>query len=388
VGSITSYESASGKRYRVRYRKPDHAQTDKRGFRTKRDAELYLASIEISKARGEYVDATAAKVTIGELGAIWLMSQTHLKPSSRDAVDIAWRLFVEPMWGDIAVGTIRHSEVQTWVSQLGTGDAKTAHNAGPRSATVVIRAFGVLAAILDVALRDRRISSNPARHVSLPRKKKKQHVYLTHNQVSLLAEQADAKATLLLTLAYTGLRWGEAVGLRVKDLNALRRRLSVRENAVRVGGIIIVGTPKTHASRSVPFPDLLTFHLAKSAESKSPDQLLFGGGTTHLATPSAHDGWFVAAVTKAQAIDPSFPRVTPHDLRHTAASLAISAGANVKAVQRMLGHASASMTLDTYADLFDDDLDGVAVALNLQALSSNVGKMWANGSHSPLNNPT
>nr|WP_231369305.1 site-specific integrase [Frigoribacterium sp. CG_9.8] len=291
------------------------------------------------------------------------------------------------MWGDIGVGTIRHSEVQTWVSQLGTGDAKTAHNAGPRSATVVIRAFGVLAAILDVALRDRRISSNPARRVSLPRKKKKQHVYLTHNQVGLLAEQAGAKATLLLTLAYTGLRWGEAVGLRLKDLNTLRHRLSVRENAVRVGGVIVVGTPKTHASRSVPFPDLLTFHLAKTAENKSPDQLLFGDGMTHLATPSAHDGWFVAAVTKAQAIDPSFPRVTPHDLRHTAASLAISAGANVKAVQRMLGHASASMTLDTYADLFDDDLDGVAVALNVQAMSSNVGKMWANSSTGPLNNP-
>ena len=58
------------------------------------------------------------------------------------------------------------------------------------------------------------------------------------------------------------------------------------------------------------------------------------------------------------------PRVTPHDLRHTAASLAISAGANVKAVQRMLGHASAAMTLDTYADLFDDDLDLVAAALS------------------------
>ena len=59
-----------------------------------------------------------------------------------------------------------------------------------------------------------------------------------------------------------------------------------------------------------------------------------------------------------------FPRVTPHDLRHTAASLAISAGANVKAVQRMLGHASAAMTLDTYADLFDDDLDAVSAALD------------------------
>jgi integrase len=61
---------------------------------------------------------------------------------------------------------------------------------------------------------------------------------------------------------------------------------------------------------------------------------------------------------------PSIPRLTPHDLRHTAASLAISSGANVKAVQRMLGHASAAMTLDTYADLFDDDLDAVASRLN------------------------
>ena len=79
----------------------------------------------------------------------------------------------------------------------------------------------------------------------------------------------------------------------------------------------------------------------------------------------------------AQKADLESPRVPPHDLRHTAASLTISAGANVKAVQRMLGHASASMTLDTYNDLFDDDLDGVVVALNAQAMISNVGKVWA-----------
>jgi integrase len=56
--------------------------------------------------------------------------------------------------------------------------------------------------------------------------------------------------------------------------------------------------------------------------------------------------------------------ITPHGLRHSAASLAVSVGANVKAVPRMLGHAKASMTLDVYADLFDDDLDGVAVSLD------------------------
>lgn len=70
------------------------------------------------------------------------------------------------------------------------------------------------------------------------------------------------------------------------------------------------------------------------------------------------------------AKDPTFPRLTPHELRHTAASLAISAGANVKAVQRMLGHASAAMTLDTYADLFDDDLDYVAEALSVARRAS------------------
>lgn len=124
----------------------------------------------------------------------------------------------------------------------------------------------MLAAILDTALRDHRISSNPARGVSLPLEVKKPHISLTHNQVSLLAEHAGDKSTLLLTLVSTGLRWGEAVGPRVRDLNPFRYRLNVRENAVRVGGRILVGTPKTHAARSVPFPVLLTVHLAKAAE--------------------------------------------------------------------------------------------------------------------------
>jgi integrase len=74
------------------------------------------------------------------------------------------------------------------------------------------------------------------------------------------------------------------------------------------------------------------------------------------------------AVRRCQAADPTFPRVSAHALRHNAASLAISAGANPTVVQRMLGHASAAMTLDIYADLFESDLDTVA---------ENVGRMWA-----------
>ncbi len=73
---------------------------------------------------------------------------------------------------------------------------------------------------------------------------------------------------------------------------------------------------------------------------------------------------FVPAVASLSEVRRVVPSITPHDLRHTAVSLAVSAGANVKAVQRMLGHAKASMTLDVYADLFEDDLDSVADSLD------------------------
>ena len=78
-----------------------------------------------------------------------------------------------------------------------------------------------------------------------------------------------------------------------------------------------------------------------------------------LRNHNARAAWFDDAARAA-----GIPGLTPHELRHTAASLAVHAGANVKAVQRMLGHASAAMTLDRYADLFDDNLDDVADRLD------------------------
>ncbi|GHD50687.1 site-specific integrase [Mycetocola manganoxydans] len=371
MGSVQAYETAAGKRWRVLYRRPDHQQTQKRGFPNKKAAELYLASVEISKANGEYVDPAAARAVVGDLGVEWLARQTHLKPSAFRSLDSAWRVHVEPRWGATPIAAIMHTDVQKWVSELGTGTK----NEKPKGSTTVKRSYGVLAAILDDAVRDRRLSSNPARGVNLPRKTSKKRVYLTHAQVQLLADSAGVQSTLVLFLAYTGLRWGEATGMRVQDLDALRRRVSVHENAVNVGGRIVVGTPKSHASRSVPFPDFLSEPLARLCEGKERSALLFGNGRDHLRSPDVRDGWYVSAIRKAQRIDPTFPTLTLHDLRHTAASLAISAGANVKAVQRMLGHASAAMTLDTYADLFDDDLDAVATALNHAKANSTVAKV-------------
>ncbi|WP_343212860.1 site-specific integrase [Arthrobacter sp. H20] len=237
----------------------------------------------------------------------------------------------------------------------------------------MIRAYGVLASILDEAVADRRILTNPARGVNLPRKVKKQHVYLSHEQIHRLAEESKYP-TLVLVLAYCGIRWGEAAALRVKDLDMLKRRLRVEENAVQVGSRIEVGTPKNHKRRTVPFPRFLAEPLARQCEGKERDALVFSGADGgYLRSARVHDdnqSWFAGAVKRADV-----PRVTPHDLRHSAASFAVSAGANVKAVQRMLGHSSAAMTLDVYAELFEDDLDAVADALDRAVSYSVVAKM-------------
>ena len=357
MGSVTPYETAKGRRYRARYRKPDGAETEKRGFVTKREAELFLSTVTVAKVTGNYIDPALSKVRIGDLAAVWLESKQPpmLKPASFQPLVTSWNAHVAPVWGHRELSSIQKSEVQAWVSDLATR----------KSRSVVMRALGVLAGVIEMAVDDQRIATNPARNLrTLPQRSvAKPRVYLTHEQVHILATNS-AHPTLVLVLAYTGLRWGEATALRVRHVSPARRRFSIEENAVLVKWEIHVGTPKTHERRSVPYPERLAPLIKAACADKLPEGLLFGNGVTHMKRESDARSWFAVAVRRAQKEDPSISRLTPHDLRHTAASLAISAGANVKAVQRMLGHASAAMTLDTYADLFDDDLDAVAARLN------------------------
>lgn len=366
MATITPYETKAGKRYRVRYRKPDGAQTDKRGFKTKREAQLFAATVTVSKATGEYIDPSRGRATIAQLAPAWFVSKEgSLKPSAYYPLVSTWKNHIEETWGHREITSIEPTEVKTWVGKL----------AAKRSSTVVARAVGVLAGILDDAVEDRRIHKNPARGIKVKKKKGKARLYLTHDQVHRLAAASEHPA-LVLTLAYTGIRWGESAGLRVRNINELRRRLSIEENAVSVAGVVHLGTPKTHEKRTVPYPAFLGPRLAQVAKGKPQGAFLFGDGSKPLLIPHSFRGWFNVAVESVQTDDEAFPRVTLHDLRHTAASLAISAGANVKAVQRMLGHASAAMTLDTYADLFEDDLDGVAARLGDAAREAGEGKAW------------
>lgn len=247
--------------------------------------------------------------------------------------------------------------------------------AKPVGASVVSCAHYVLRSILADAVSDSLLARNQAAGVKLPHRTRKRPAYLTHEQVGGLAAKAGEYQGLVLLLAYTGARWGEAISLRLRDLDMLRRRVTISENAVQVGSLIVVGTPKAHKQRNFPLPEFLLPYLARQCEGKGREDLVFPrDGGRRPKRPHPVSGWFAKAVSQS-----GIPRITPHDLRHTAASLAVSAAANVKAVQKMLGHASAAMTLDLYADLFDDDLEAVATALHDARVRESVGKMWARG---------
>ena len=195
----------------------------------------------------------------------------------------------------------------------------------------------------------------------------------------------------MLLLGVGGLRWGEAAALRPCDIDWLKRRVNLTRNAVMVSDKVIMGTLKGNKNRTVVVPQFVIDALSIAAAGKGREELLWATGFgTPMGPPAPNTSWLAYAVKRCQqAADaaraqearhgqepttPAFPRITAHALRHTAASLAISSGANPKVVQRMLGHASAAMTLDVYADLFESDLDAAA---------ESVGKMWARAVGSP-----
>lgn len=358
MATIEGYQNASGaKLYMVRYRKPDRKQTMKRGFTTKRDAQDFANTVEVRKLEGGYVAPALGRVTVADIAPIWLSrKESDVAKSNYRMLESAWRVHVKPAWGSVRLSDIDLADVESWIAAMRRKSG----------ATTVIRSYGVLAGILDDAVKARRLRANPARGVeNLPRKTTKRRVYLSADDVSRLATESGEHQTLVLVLAYTGIRWGEAVALRVRDVEFLRRRLTVRDNAVQLGVDFDETLTKSRKDRSVPVPQFVLERLSQQCRGRDMGDLVFGDGKHYLSRPKSSRGWFAGAVKRAKV-----QAITPHDLRHTCASLAISAGANVLALSRMLGHADPSITLKTYADLFDTDLDAVAAALDANCAQS------------------
>lgn len=113
MGSLHSYDLKSGKRYRILYRRPDNTQTSESGFKTKKAAELRLAEVEVSKGKGEFIDAADSRATVRVLGVGWLAAREGvMKASSYRPIESAWRIHVEPKWGARSVGSLKHTEAR------------------------------------------------------------------------------------------------------------------------------------------------------------------------------------------------------------------------------------------------------------------------------------
>lgn len=346
-----------GKRWQVRW-VDDTRRERSKSFSKRVQADQFRDRLTSEFTRGQYRDPNGARSTVGELFEAWLPLQVHLKPASVATRQSSWRCHVQPTWGDREVGSVRKSDVQLWVSRMaadGTGTSTI------ELALVVLR--GVLSYAVDADL----IAASPAAAIRVPRQAPRRHPYLTVGQVDALAWAAGDYGPVIRLLAYTGIRWGEMSALRPDAVNLDRCRLSIhRADGRTAAGGVLDGAPKTGKSRSVSIIAPVAEDLRTAMEGKAQDARIF---TAPEGGPLVGDNFrsrqWAKAVDDACLLDPTFPAdLTPHDLRHTAASLMVRAGANVKAVQRQLGHASATVTLDVYADLFDDDLDDVAARLS------------------------
>ena len=362
------------KRWEFDYTTPAGKRTRKR-FATKKEAEVFQSETLQSIRRGSYVDPKMAeKTTVDALYKEWIerirqVGATGRKPATPKTVDNyrrAYENYIAPRWGETSLSNVTYEGTSDWMTGLKGMDGK---QAGARTRQLVGAIFG---RILGYAVKKRILAQNPAKDALggadyIPEAKRlKKHTYLTMNQLIEIANHAGDYDLMVMMAGTCGLRWGEITALTASHVRLGNRpTIDVARAYSEVSGQLILGQTKGGEARQVPIPHLIADRLALAVHDKSPSERIFSSARgLPLRNSRFATTVYKPAISRAAQDDDDFPRPTWHDLRHTAVSLAISAGANVKVVQRIAGHASATLTLDTYAGLFDDDLHDSAARLN------------------------
>jgi integrase len=354
----------NGMQYRARYVDTSGKEHTRR-FKYKADAKDWLK--QITRGGVDIAPPVTGEWTVAQQFSQWIR-KADIAQTTRATRQHTWRAHVSDKWGDLQLTKVSPPDVKAWVSDLvdaGTG------------VPTIENALGVLRMVLKDAADDGRLIRNPCEGINAPKRQHKSRAYLTHQQVEQLATAArEVDGLVVRLLAYTGLRWGEMAALTVGSVDMLRRRLQITEAVAEADGRLEWKSPKDHERRSVPFPVFLADELGKQMVGKGRDDLVCSASK---GGPLRVSHWRPRVFNVARDSLKDFPKVTPHDLRHTAASLAVSAGGNVLALARMLGHEDPSLTLRTYADLFDSDLDALADVLD-QHRAAALGPSIANGS--------
>ena len=348
AGSITRRPDGQ---WRARYR-DDGGRERARHFDRKVDAQHWLDEVTAAMVTGRYVDPARGKVTLSRFYADWSQRQTWAA-GTRRAMDLAMG---DCTFAGVRLATLRLSHVEQWVSAMTTR--------GLAPGTVRTRVNNVHAVVRG-AIRDRHLALDPMADVKLPRRRRAEIAMRlpTAAEVAAVLGASDPTTRLLVLLAAgAGLRMGELCGLNVGDVDFLRRVIRVRRQVQRAGGgSVEVLPPKYGSERDVFVPqELLNEVSAYIAAHRAGDDptrwLLVGPAGDPLHQNTAGDRWRRACrIADVEG-------VKLHDLRHFYASGLIAAGVDVVAVQRSLGHQSATVTLNTYSHLWPSAEDRTRAA--------------------------
>lgn len=360
--TVPSGRSGVGMRWRARYVDEQGSEHTKM-FSRKVDAQEWLNKQVSDQVTGTWTDPKLSVITFGVMAERWFKTKATRAPKTVAGYRSLLDTVVLPRWRDVALRDIGFEDMQEWITGLSV-DGSTKKVGQGLSASRVIQAHQVVSQVLRYAIRAKHLAVNPAEDLELPQKVEGEQRYLTHEQLHRLAVASGRFRTFVLVLGYCGLRFGEAAALRVGDVDVEGRRIEVKRSVTNVTGQgMVEGTTKTKKSRTVPVPRFLAPLLKTEIGDRAVGELLF---------PSRRRGYLGVGEFR-WVFDPAataigVPGLKPHELRHTCASLAISAGANIKVVQRLLGHKTAALTLDRYGHLYGEDLDAVADAFDAAAV--------------------
>lgn len=347
-------------RWRARYRGADRRERS-RTFARKSDAERWLRANESALAEGTWLDPGRGALTVAGWVAVWLPTRkADLRPTTWERMEQVCRVHVVPRWGTRALSSLTNSEVRTWAAWLQADDGA---GLSARTARKVLMTFR---ALLAGAVADRRISINPCDSVPLPSDAGSERDWMDQEQAqSLLAVMPDRYRVAVLLGYFAGLRWGELSGLRRRDVDVLRSRVTVARTASVVGGQVQYGPPKTRAGqRTLPVARTIMAdvadHLAEHV-GPDPDALVLAnrdGGPVLRQN-------FTRRVWRPALGAAGLPgTLTPHSMRHGYASWLVAAGFSIKEVSVWCGHSSVQVTLAVYAHLSDLDGDDAADRLD------------------------
>lgn len=315
---------------------------------------------DAKKKRSKGLRLPSDRLTIGGYLAQWIEGKRgHLKPRTFRSYSDNVRLHITPALGHFALSALVRSDVQAFADQKAKEPGLS-----PRTAQYLC---AILRSALNDALADRLVEYNPAGRISMAVPKGKKHPLTREEALAVLAKVKDHRWAALYILALScGMREGEVLGLHWRSVDLTKRTVSVVEQLQRYDKAFHLDSLKTAGSaRTLPLGtlalDALRLHRAKQRELRMFAGKKWEAGNDADAWPcfTTRRGRFIHQRTVLEQwyrllAAAKLPRRRFHDIRHSAASLALFQKASMKEVQEMLGHSSIRITADTYASVYDE----------------------------------